>query len=83
MTEEQVNKGKIILDNIEMWRNRLCAFECENALSSVRLERYDTTIRCYGLESVLNRDFVEKVNEMYHELCKKQIEQLEKELEAL
>lgn len=83
MTEEQVNKGKIILDDIEMWRNRLSAFENDKTPSSIRLERYSTTIRNDGVGSELNKPFIEKVNEMYYELCLKQIEQLEKELEAL
>lgn len=83
MTIEQIEKGRKLLDQLNVWKTRYVQWE-NCSLSRITMDRYSCADVCFnGAGNDLSIRFFKEVELKYGELCKKQIEQLEKELEAL
>lgn len=83
MTIEQVEKGRELLDELNVWKARLKQWQ-NSSLSCITIERNNCVdVRFNGEEDVLSIRFFNEVELKYGDLCEKQIELLTKELEEL
>lgn len=83
MTIEQIEKGNSILKMLGIWKERYSQYQ-KSSLALISIHRYNCEEVIFdGSGSDLSIRFFNEVELKYGELCKKQIELLEKELEAL
>lgn len=83
MTIEQIEKGRKLLDELNVWKARY--EQCQNrSLAWITIKRNNCDNVCFdGTEDVLSSRFFHEVELKYSDLCEKQIELLTKELEEL
>lgn len=83
MTIEQIEKGKELLDKLNVWKARLKQWQ-NRSLSSITIKRNNCDNVCFnGTEDVLSIRFFHEVELRYGDLCEKQIELLTKQLGQL
>lgn len=83
MTIEQVEKGKELLDELNVWKARLKQRQ-DRSLSCITIKRNNCDNVCFnGTEDVLSIQFFHEVELRYGDLCEKQIELLTKQLGSL
>lgn len=83
MTIEQVEKGRELLDELNVWEARLKQWQ-NRSLSSIIIKRNGCDGVCFnGTEDVLSIRFFHEVELRYGDLCEKQIELLTKQLGQL
>lgn len=83
MTIEQIEKGKMILKMLNIWKARYAQYQ-NRSLSRLTIHRNNCDeVYFDGSGNDLSVRFFNEVELLYSELCKKQIESLTKELEAL
>ena len=83
MTIEQIEKGRELLEELNVWKARLKQWQ-NRSLSCIIIKRNNCDNVCFnGTEDVLSIRFFHEVELRYGDLCEKQIELLTKELEAL
>lgn len=83
MTIEQVEKGRELLDELNVWKARLKQWQ-NRSLSCIIIKRNGCDGVCFnGAEDVLSIRFFHEVELRYGDLCEKQIELLTKQLGQL
>lgn len=83
MTIEQIEKGKMILKMLNIWKERYEQYQ-NRSLSRITIHGKNCDeVYFDGSGNDLSVRFFNSVELLYSELCKKQIESLTKELEAL
>lgn len=83
MTIEQVEKGRELLDELNVWKARLKQWQ-DRSLSCIIIKRNNCDNVCFnGTEDVLSIRFFHEVELRYGDLCEKQIELLTKQLGQL
>lgn len=83
MTIEQVEKGRELLDELNVWKARLKQWQ-DRSLSCIIIKRNNCDNVCFnGMEDVLSIRFFHEVELRYGDLCEKQIELLTKQLGSL
>lgn len=83
MTIEQIEKGKELLDQLNVWKIRYEQYK-NRSLSKITMYRKNCDeVYFYGMGDDLSNLFFHEVQLKYGELCEKQIELLTKEIEAL
>lgn len=83
MTIEQIEKGKMILKMLNIWKARYEQYKSRRFLSLTIRRKNCDEVYFDGLGNDLSVVFFNEVELLYGELCRKQIESLTKELEAL
>lgn len=83
MTIEQIEKGRKLLDELNIWKARLKQLQ-NRSLSSITIKRNNCDDVCFnGTGNDLSIRFFHEVELRYGDLCEKQIELLTKQLEQL
>lgn len=83
MTIEQVEKGRELLDELNVWKARLKQWQ-DRSLSCIIIKRNNCDNVCFnGTEDVLSIQFFHEIELRYGDLCEKQIELLTKQLGSL
>ena len=83
MTIEQIEKGRVLLDQLNVWKVRYG--QCKNwSLSRITMDRDGCADVVFnGTGNDLSIRFFHEVELKYGELCEKQIESLTKQIESL
>ena len=83
MTIEQIEKGRELLNELNVWKTRYKQWK-NRSLSCITIERNNCDDVCFdGYGNDLSIRFFNKIELEYGELCKKQIELLTKQIESL
>lgn len=83
MTIEQIEKGRKLLEELNVWKARYKQWK-NRSLSRITIERNNCADVCFnGSGNDLSIRFFHEVELKYGDLCEKQIELLTKELEEL
>lgn len=83
MTIEQIEKGRVFLHELSVWKTRYKQWE-NRSLSRITIERNNCNDVCFdGYGNNLSIRFFNEIELKYGELCEKQIELLTKQIESL
>lgn len=83
MTIEQIEKGRELLNELNVWKTRYKQWK-NSSLSFITIERYNCADVCFnGSGNDLTIAFFNEMDLKYGELCETQIESLTKQIESL